>query len=182
MIPKWKQGLYDPPRLRVIFAQLLVLVALSLGLQFALETTGGTVFLFSTIAPLLVFVSLLVVIWHGIAAFRRRHSLFEYQSFLPGQVVFSEGDHGDCAYYIQTGAVEILRGQPVENRQIARLGPGDYFGEVSLLTDQPRNATVRALAETRVAVLGKENFLNLFFNVASARDDILGTVQRRSVR
>ena len=54
-----------------------------------------------------------------------------------------------------------MRSELGQDRVIATLGKDQYFGEMALLSNAPRNATVRALKETRVAALGKENFVRL---------------------
>jgi CRP-like cAMP-binding protein len=61
----------------------------------------------------------------------------------PGQVLFREGDPGDALYVIVEGEVSVvLEGPP--RAEVQRLGPGAFLGEVALLTDQPRGATVAA--------------------------------------
>jgi EAL domain-containing protein (putative c-di-GMP-specific phosphodiesterase class I) len=68
------------------------------------------------------------------------------EQLAPAEIVFDIGDHGDCAYVIETGSVEIIA-KP-DQGQIAILRAGELFGEVALLDHQPRTATVRALEET----------------------------------
>ena len=165
----------------VVFSQLLSLAALALGLQFVINTTGGTLFLFSSIGPLLVMASSAAVLGLGIARLRRRHSLFQVASFEPGQVVFRQGETGDCVYFIQSGTVEVLRFDDGTESVVARLSSGQYFGEMALLTSQPRNATVRALTASRLVLLGKQNFLAMLRVMPSTREDILKTVQDRAM-
>jgi CRP-like cAMP-binding protein len=166
----------------VVLPQLLSLAALALGLQFVVNTTGGTLFLFSSIGPLLVTASAGVVVGLGIVRLRRRHSLFQLASFEPGQVVFRQGETGDCMYFIQSGTVEVVCSDSESERVVARLSSGQYFGEMALLSSQPRNATVRTLTASTLVLLGKENFLAMLRVMPSTREDILKTVQERAMK
>lgn len=161
----------------LIVAQLLALLALGLGLQFLWNTTGGTVFAFSTFAPVLTGVASLILIGTLIYRFRRRHSLFEREIYQPGQEIFRQGDEGECAYFIRSGEVEVLQ----DNKVVAKLTSGQYFGEMALIRDAPRNATVRAVARTEVAILGKGNFLTMLNLMPATHEDIMKTVQERAL-
>ena len=71
--------------------------------------------------------------------------------FGPGETVVCEGEKGDCLYQVVSGSLEVSKqtapGNP-EAIEVARLGPTAVFGEMTLCTDAPRNATVRTLTET----------------------------------
>jgi len=166
----------------LVGAQILVLIALALGLPFLLHTTGGSLFLFSALAPLLVFVAIGIVLWVAIDSFRKRHSLFSLESYEPDQVIIRQGEPGDCAYFIQSGEVEVVQESDGNQVVLRILHAGDYFGEMALLSGQPRTASVRALTPTKVAVLGKQNFLTMLQMIPSTREDILTTVQERAMR
>ncbi len=174
----------DPVIVRrlLIVAQVLALVAYGLGFQFLRKTTGGTLFVFSVIAPALVVIAVGILL--GIVAWRflRSHSLFHFEEFDPGEVVFQQGDTGDCAYFIHSGEVEVLTGTGAQEKVVARLTPGQYFGEMALITSHPRNATVRAVSRTRVAVLGKQNFLTMVSVIPATREDIMKTVNERAMK
>jgi MFS family permease len=73
----------------------------------------------------------------------------------PGQVVIREGDHGDRFYVIETGTVEVTK----EGRHVASLGPGDFVGEIALLRDVPRTATVTTTSTTVLQALERSQFL-----------------------
>ncbi|SCU77888.1 LAME_0A02564g1_1 [Lachancea meyersii CBS 8951] len=78
--------------------------------------------------------------------------------YQPGQIMIREGDSGDNFYFIEFGEAEVSKeGQGI----IAHLKQGDYFGEVALLNDLPRQATVKAIKKTKVATLGKSGFQRL---------------------
>jgi MFS family permease len=72
-----------------------------------------------------------------------------------GTVVVRQGDIGDRFYVIDRGSVEVS----ADGRVVATLGPGDFFGEIALLRDVPRTATVTALEETRLLTLERDQFL-----------------------
>ncbi len=77
--------------------------------------------------------------------------------FTAGELVFRQGEAGDELYIIQRGEVAILvegsAGAPIE---LTRLGPGKFFGEMSMLTDSRRHATVQATAECELLVVEKQ--------------------------
>lgn len=166
----------------LILAQVLALLTLIFGLQFLIDTTGGTLFLFATIGPLLLGVAIIIVVAVGVYKFRRRHSLFASETFEPGQVIFRQGDEGDSAYFIRNGEVEVVQqeaGKP--EAVVAKLSRGQYFGEMALIRNAPRNATIRAASRTEVAVLGKQNFLTMLNLIPSTQEDIMKTVNERAM-
>ena len=165
----------------LIAAQVLALIVLLFALQFLINTTGGTLFVFATIGPVILGAALLLLIGVGIYKLRRRHSLFISQIFEPGQSNFLQGDEGDCAYFIRSGEVEVLQGSTGAEKVVAKLAPGQYFGEMALLKNAPRNATVRAVSRTEVAVLGKSNFLTMLNLLPSTQEDIMKTVNDRAM-
>jgi MFS family permease len=74
----------------------------------------------------------------------------------PESVVFEAGDHGDRFYVIAEGRVSVaVGGEPVRT-----LEPGDFFGEIALLRDVPRTATVRAMTGLRLLALDRETFVS----------------------
>jgi NADH dehydrogenase len=80
------------------------------------------------------------------------------QHFEPGEVIFNQGDIGDKVYVIQEGECEVLRGTGEEQVRLATLGKGDYFGEMAVLEDVSRNATVRARTAMDVVLIEKRDF------------------------
>jgi CRP-like cAMP-binding protein/Zn-dependent protease len=75
-------------------------------------------------------------------------------SVAPGEVVIEQGEAGDAFYAIGAGQADVIR----DGSLVTTLGPGEYFGEVALLTDAPRNATVSAHTPSRVFRLDREGF------------------------
>lgn len=73
-----------------------------------------------------------------------------------GAVVFVQGDPGDAFFVIAEGRAEVIGDGVV----VRTLGPGDGFGEIALLHDVPRTATVRAQTDLAVFELGRDDFLD----------------------
>lgn len=72
-----------------------------------------------------------------------------------GETVFRQGDHGDRFYIVDRGEVDVI----ADGEPIARLGSGSAFGEIALLRDIPRTATVTAHGATRLVALERDEFL-----------------------
>jgi CRP-like cAMP-binding protein len=81
-----------------------------------------------------------------------------------GEILFRAGDPGDALYIIGRGSVEVLADGPhdgPDTAAIAVLGEGSAFGEMSLLSGDPRSATIRAVADTEVLKIDKGDFERL---------------------
>lgn len=168
---------------RLLFvAQVLALGIYVLGAAFLLATNGGTVFLLTSVVPVLVLASVIIFATVSGNRFLRRHSLFSYHVYQPGDIVFQQGDEGDCAYFIQTGQVEVVQREGGVEKSVATLNEGQYFGEMALIQSQPRNATVKALKTTKIAALGKKNFLALLNLLPETRQDMMLTVIQRGMK
>jgi hypothetical protein len=81
----------------------------------------------------------------------------EHAEFAPRQAVFEQGEHGDRFYVVESGRADVV----CDGLVIDTLRRGDGFGEIALLSDQPRTATVRAPpdAHLRVSILQRSAFL-----------------------
>ena len=88
--------------------------------------------------------------------------------YLPGDTVIREGEAGHELFLISIGEVKIDRG----GREIARLGPGEFFGELALLSGNPRNASAVATDPLETYVLGEADFRAAMDASASFRDQL----------
>ncbi|KAJ3032489.1 hypothetical protein HDV00_007454 [Rhizophlyctis rosea] len=94
-----------------------------------------------------------------------RHKIadaLESVTYNDGDVVIRQGDVGDAFYIIEAGEARVT--QTDENgieHEMPGLKKGDYFGELALLTDQPRKATISAKGRLKCATLGKKAFVRL---------------------
>ena len=88
----------------------------------------------------------------------------EYLELSEGEVLINEGDSGDTAYCVVTGEVVVWKVGEFGPIELARLGPGAIFGEMSMVDEKPRSASVRALCSTRVKCIRRSQFLDSFEN------------------
>ena len=104
-------------------------------------------------------------------------------TFAAEHVFFAEGDDPDCLYVIVDGKVKIGRTAP-DGRTctISVLGPGDVFGEVSLLDLGPRTATAIALTDVRATPMNRAQLLRRLVAEPGAADDLLRVMARRARR
>ncbi len=80
------------------------------------------------------------------------------QHFQPGDIVFNQGDVGDSVFAIQDGECEIIKETDGQSEVVAVLGKAQFFGEMAVLAESVRNATVRARTQTRVLSMSKTDF------------------------
>jgi serine/threonine protein phosphatase PrpC len=75
----------------------------------------------------------------------------------PAEIVINEGEASETLFLLIDGGVEVFRG----GHKLAELGPGSHFGEMALLSQRPRSATVRTLAASRLLALDRPQFYGL---------------------
>jgi NADH dehydrogenase len=102
------------------------------------------------------------------------------QHFAAGETIFSQGDLGDFVYVIQKGSCEVLQTLHGEERKLAELNAGEYFGEMAVLADSSRNATVRALTAMNVLLIPKGDFDKLKSNVPAFGEVFRALAKKRS--
>jgi MFS family permease len=83
-----------------------------------------------------------------------------------GDVVFEKGDHGDRFYVVDSGTVEVL----TDDKAPITLERGDFFGEIALLHDVPRTATVRARTDAHLYALMRDRFIPAVTGYAPSRE------------
>lgn len=82
---------------------------------------------------------------HDLVAFTRGAAVFDVVRFEAGQHVVREGEPGDSAYIIESGTLEVLKGEGAERRVLRTMGPGEIFGETAILSPGNRTASVVAI-------------------------------------
>lgn len=105
---------------------------------------------------------------------------FAGKTFEPGDVVIKEGDAGDSFYVVISGKAEATQkgrgGRPV---RLGLMNAGSYFGEIALLMDSPRTATVEAKTPLSVLVLGRRDFDRLLKDAKGLRQRLVTEMQER---
>jgi CRP/FNR family cyclic AMP-dependent transcriptional regulator len=85
----------------------------------------------------------------------------ERLEYLPGEEVFHQGDYGDAAYIILEGEADILVDTPNGAVNIVTLGKNEIIGEIAILCDVPRTATVVAHGDLETLRVSKDGFFHL---------------------
>ncbi|MBW1979984.1 MAG: cyclic nucleotide-binding domain-containing protein [Deltaproteobacteria bacterium] len=80
------------------------------------------------------------------------------KKFNKGQVIIEEGSVGSVAYVIRSGSVQVSKKVGGEEVVLSKLGVGSIFGEMSLIDEKPRSASVTALEDTEVRVIDRKSF------------------------
>jgi len=96
-----------------------------------------------------------------------------------GEAIVRQGETGHCMYVVQEGEVEVLRDTAVGPVRLAVLGKGDLFGEMALIDQEVRSATVRALGAARVLTVDKKVFLKKIHEDPSLAFRTLERMSRR---
>ena len=81
--------------------------------------------------------------------------------FEPDEVIFKQGDRSEVAYVIESGRVEIFDASADNSLQIAVLGPGEIFGEMSLVDEMPRSHSARAVESVVARRMSQNDFVTL---------------------
>jgi CRP-like cAMP-binding protein len=88
----------------------------------------------------------------------------ERVAFRVGETLFLQGDSGDAAYVILAGKADILIHGPNGEIKVAEVGQNAIVGEIAILCDVARTATVKAVTQVEALRIGKENFFKLLMD------------------
>jgi NADH dehydrogenase len=111
--------------------------------------------------------------------------------FEPGEIVFREGDLADSLYIILCGEAEVItedyslnspNAEGASTKRLATLGPGEYFGEIALLKQKTRSATVRCTKALDLLALPQGEFQALIANLPDLRTSFESVMEKRIQR
>ena len=103
--------------------------------------------------------------------------------FSPGTVIVREGEESDRLYMVIKGEAEVTqRHLDGAEEVVNRVGPGEYFGEIGLLADAPRNATVRARTSVEAMAIDRATFRRLLESSQTTADEVRQVAKERKAR
>jgi CRP/FNR family transcriptional regulator, cyclic AMP receptor protein len=96
-------------------------------------------------------------------------------SLKPGETLFSEGDPALCMYVVRSGTVRVTSGSTV----LEEIGAGSILGEMALIEDTPRSATVTAVTDCEIAMVDHRRFLFLVQQTPSFALNVMKVLSHR---
>jgi len=103
-------------------------------------------------------------------------------SFKPGQELFHQGDEGDAAYLLLSGEADVVADTPSGEVLVATVGQNAIIGEIAILCEVPRTATVRAASQLETLKIEKEHFLRLIREFPDMSVEIMRELGQRLTR
>jgi cAMP-dependent protein kinase regulator len=79
----------------------------------------------------------------------------------PDKYIFKEGELGNCFYIVAEGQLVAYKVSDAENKLVYAYKKGDYFGEIALLKNIPRQASIKTLTETRLFYINRDVFMQI---------------------
>lgn len=99
-----------------------------------------------------------------------------------GERLCTQGEEGDCAFIILKGAAEVLVNTPEGERKVAEVSENSIVGEIAILCDVPRTATLIAISDMNVLTVSKEDFLKLLKEFPDMSLEVMRTLALRLER
>lgn len=96
-----------------------------------------------------------------------------------GTILFRDGDEGDVMYVLQRGKVRIFTEVRDQQKQLAILGPGDFFGEMALLNKKPRTASAEVIEDAQLLVIDGKTFGSMVLSNAEIAVRLIKKLARR---
>jgi hypothetical protein len=172
-VPRVRRRILLTARVLIVAAALITLLAVH-------YLTAVTLSLFLIVGQSCIVVGALLAAGVAISDVFRRRGVTQFR-FSPGELVFRQGEPGDLVYSIVSGEVEILREMPDgEERLLATMGPGEYFGEMALISDAARTATVRARTEVEIVGMGRADFTTLYAYLPGLKQRVETLMRQRA--
>jgi len=111
--------------------------------------------------------------------------VMQMKHYETGDKIIRQGDAGDAFYMVASGRVVVTQSTtfgPRGGTELVRLGPGKHFGELALIDDAPRKASVTATTHAKCWTLDRQNFLSLFGSMEDALNESMGVQMLRRAK
>lgn len=171
------------PRLRrrmLLASRVLIVLAALITLAAVHWLTAFTLSLFLLVGQAFIVTGALLALGVAVIDVFRRRGVAQVR-FAEGETIFEQGDRGDVVYMIVEGQVEAIREEESgEQRLLATMGPGEYFGEMALISEAPRTATVRAKSAVEAVSMGRADFTTLYAYLPDLRQRVETLMQKRA--
>lgn len=164
---------------RLLFvAEGLIILAAVIAILAVQDLSPIRFMLFLVVAQTCIVLGIIIYVGVTVTDFLRHRGVSRI-NFGPGEIVFRQGEAGDYVYSIINGEAEVIREELDGEKILARLGPAEYFGEMALISDAPRTATVRAITPLEVITIARKDFLSLYTYLPSFLMSVEKIIQQR---
>ncbi|MEO0811983.1 MAG: cyclic nucleotide-binding domain-containing protein, partial [Myxococcota bacterium] len=113
------------------------------------------------------------------AGIRDLSDIAQHMNFEDGERIIAQGEPGDSFYLVVEGQVRVTLAER-DDAQVARIGPGGFFGEMSMLSDQPRSASVWSVGHSTLLYFAKEDVSPLLGRYPRVREVLSGVALKRT--
>jgi CRP-like cAMP-binding protein len=103
----------------------------------------------------------------------------ERVTFDAGQELFHQGDAADAAYIIVDGSIEVIVDSPKGPLVVAALSKNDFIGEIGILCDMPRTATIKAVSRVTTLKITKDLFFRMVMDFPSMGVEVMRVLANR---
>jgi len=165
----------------LLAAGVLALLGLLTAIVYHLRFTPYTMVLFMMVGQGLILLAAGCFGYAVLCGIRARLRSIVEERFKAGDIVFRQGDQPDRLYVIGRGEVDVIRETPgKEDVVLVRLGKGQFFGEIGILSDTPRTATIQAATDVEALSIHRSYFTSLFSYLPMFREKILSVYEART--
>lgn len=98
-----------------------------------------------------------------------------------GEILFRQGDKGNSCFFIKKGSVDIFISEEGKEKKLSTLGAGEFFGEMSLLTGEPRTATAIANGDSEFIVIDHHGFKDIILNQPNIAEKLADILAKRTM-
>jgi CRP-like cAMP-binding protein len=159
------------------------LAGLLMAIIYFFRFTPYTMVLFLMFGQGLIFLAAGCLGYAALSEVRVRLQAIIEKRYKAGETVFRQGDYPDRLYIIGKGEVDVIRETPgKQDLVLTRLGKDQFFGEIGIISNTPRTATIRAVTDLEVLSIHRSYFTSLFAYLPVMREKIMTVYQAREGR